>query len=401
VNILHLVGDRQLPRNPESQGSSGIVRSALEIARAQAAIGHSVEVAGTANTQWRSSWQGVQLISLPITKWAQLHMRGLKADFRDHLPYIWRTHRRRYDVVHGHNYLYLKFLRAPIRVAHVQTDPFYAGSSATKAFSDADFEALLRGSTVQVAPGQFVATQLERGLQGRGNIRVVPNGVDHERFSPTAWRVSARKYRQAWGAGDDDVVVLYSGAIVPHKGVIHLARAFRRLSEENAQIHLVVAGASGLWGGSALPRAEHNGYDSAVQAELARSLDQRKVHLLGAVPSAELPGVYAACDVVVIPSTWQDPFPLVALESIAMGRPIIASRAGGLPEIVTTECGILVSPGDEQELQGAMTKLIADRDLRQALGAAGEDRAMQFSWRRAATQLDSIYRIGLSGEHAA
>jgi glycosyltransferase involved in cell wall biosynthesis len=79
--------------------------------------------------------------------------------------------------------------------------------------------------------------------------------------------------------------------------------------------------------------------------------------------------------VVVAPSVWLDPFPLVALEAASVGRPVIAARSGGIPEMVAHEqTGLLVPPGDRSALAAAMQRLLGDPELRARMGEAGATR---------------------------
>jgi glycosyltransferase involved in cell wall biosynthesis len=104
---------------------------------------------------------------------------------------------------------------------------------------------------------------------------------------------------------------------------------------------------------------------------------------VGWQPPASLPELYAQADICVVPSVCEEAFGIVALEAMAAGRPVVASRAGGLQfTVVDGETGWLFPPGDAGELAERLDALLDDPGLRQRMGAAGRQRAQEFDWRR-------------------
>jgi glycosyltransferase involved in cell wall biosynthesis len=397
MKIVHLLGNRRLSPQPDTEGASGIGRAALEIARAQVGLGHRVTVAAIGARNWRAEWQGVRLLSMTPAPWARVTARGRKLDFTQHLPYMALTSRESFDIVHGHLYSYVRVLRAGGRVVHFHTDPFYTGSKGDGIdLKPQDFQHVTRYSAAQLAPGRFVARELERGFAGRGNVHIVYNGVDAAAFDPESWQIRRALLRREWGLAGDTVVFLFAGAIVPEKGVLHLARAFVRLAAQMPNVCLALAGASSLWG-TTLTRDLHSGYEAEVRNALRELHDAQKIVFLGKVAAAEMPAIYAAADVVVIPSVWREPFPLVGLEALASGRPVIASNTGGLSEMIDEQTGVLVTPGDEAELAAAMRILASNPDMRAQQGQAARQRATRYSWQVAAREIDDIYHAILAG----
>jgi len=100
----------------------------------------------------------------------------------------------------------------------------------------------------------------------------------------------------------------------------------------------------------------------------------------------------------VIPSVWQDAFPLSVLEAMARGKAVIASRVGGIPEMIDHNVhGLLVAPGDEASLSAAMRQLLADRDRAARLGEAARRRvAEQFTPERQVRSLVEIVEAGFN-----
>ncbi|MGE3267926.1 MAG: glycosyltransferase family 4 protein [Chloroflexota bacterium] len=389
MRVLHLLGDRRLPPDPEAASSSGVVRAALEFARAQAEHGHDVTIASVGAEQWETRWRGVRLTMRHGIPWARVSVAGRSVDFRTHLAYMLYATLLRPDVIHSHAYYYLRFLRAGRRVVHFHADPMYSGRGDVRTdFSAADFALVARHSDVQIANSRFVAGQVQSGLRGAGNVHTISYGVDHARFDPHRAAEDAAQLRNAWGVRPDEPVLLYAGAIVPEKGVIHLARAYRRLGADAP--HLVLAGGRTLWGGG-IHHENDGGYDSTVYAELADGIANGRVHPLGNVPADQMAAVYTAADILVVPSVWKEAFGMVALEAAACGKPVIASATGGLAEAVTPDMGIQVPPGDEDALVNALRALLGNAERRRTLGEAARAHAARFNWPTAAEQVEHLY----------
>jgi glycosyltransferase involved in cell wall biosynthesis len=114
---------------------------------------------------------------------------------------------------------------------------------------------------------------------------------------------------------------------------------------------------------------------------LSRRLETLPANVIrvGPLPHASVLAAYRHAGIVVVPPIWPEPFGLTAIEAMSMGRPIIATRAGALPEIVTHgKTGLLVSPGDVDALRGALATLLRDDGLRQHLGENAYRRSGDF-----------------------
>ena len=190
---------------------------------------------------------------------------------------------------------------------------------------------VLRGARLVIAASHDLAERA-RAL-GALNVRVIPSGVE----------LPARVGEEA-----DPPEVLYAGRLSREKGVLELVEAAHGLN-------LVVAGDGPL----------------RVQVPGAQ----------GFVPHDELQRLYARSAVVACPSR-REGFGVVCLEAMAHGRPVVATAVGGLRDLVVDgETGVVVPPRDPDALRSALERLLADRELRRRLGAAGRERARrEFSW---------------------
>jgi len=398
VKILHFLGIGRLPKLPMVDATGGTERTALEVARLQALRGHDVTVASKADVAWKGSWQGVRLLHLRPYPWArQLSLGRVKGT---HLPLAALVRSGRFDMIHLHEYLNTRFFSTHPKVMHFHNDPL-GDRDVSEFVRDApSYWGLVGKSSAQIAVSNYVVKQLSLAHDHAGsdalaaNIIRVPGGVDPEAFHPQKRKEERQRVRQALGLKDADVLFLFSGAIRPEKGVDYLARAFARLSEENPNACLAVAGSGKLWieqgwlRGSAVDATEQQ-----VRNILAPAIARGRAFMLGMVPPADIAAYYAAGDVFVLPSMFQETFGLVLLEAFSAGLPVIAFRSGGIPELVEHRTnGIVVDQGDEQALYEGMRELMLDGDLRERFASAGTSVAARFSWENTVDRLDAIYR---------
>ena len=115
-----------------------------------------------------------------------------------------------------------------------------------------------------------------------------------------------------------------------------------------------------------------------------RSLSDERFKAIGWHDHAAIMKLYQHADLCVVPSIWEEPFGLVAVEAMASGRPVCVSRVGGLQDIVTHgETGFIFDPGDSTALAGFLARLLDDGDLRKRMGASARQRAEEeYDWKR-------------------
>ena len=194
-----------------------------------------------------------------------------------------------------------------------------------------------------IAPSRDLALHLDR--MGYARVRHVPNF----RLLPALETTPP----------PDDRVVLYVGALIAHKGVAVLLDAFAELVGDMPQATLWFVG---------------DGPDAADLKSSVRTRGLCGVRFLGQRSPDELGGLYRHARVVVIPSLWLENAPLVAIEAAAHGRAVVASRVGGLPELVTDgQTGFLFDRGDHAGLAARLHVLLTDRSLAETLGAAARE----------------------------
>ncbi|HEX6308442.1 MAG TPA: glycosyltransferase family 4 protein [Longimicrobiales bacterium] len=176
------------------------------------------------------------------------------------------------------------------------------------------------------------------------DVTMIHNGIDAEPY--------AAAEPAALGLHPDSIAVAYVGRLVIEKGLPELAAAWRRIAPDHPALHLIIAGIGG--------------YEQAFREQLG---DAPRVHWLGY--RRDVAAIMKAADIVVVPS-WEEPFGIVALEAMAAGRPVIATCAGGLVEVVEEGVtGRLVPARDAGALASAIVGLAGDAEARTRMGDAG------------------------------
>jgi glycosyltransferase involved in cell wall biosynthesis len=228
--------------------------------------------------------------------------------------------------------------------------------------------ALDRGATVHVV-SDFVGDEVRAqfGLEPHRVVRVYPG-------LRSASRGDGAAGRQRAGA---DRYLLTLGTVEPRKNLPTLVRAFDRIAGAHPGLVLVVAGPDG-WDQEALATAT------------AAARHGGRVHRLGYVSERDRCDLLAGAAVFAYPSRYEG-FGHPPLEAMTAGVPVVAGRAGALPEVLD-DAALLVAPDDEAGLADALDRVLRDGTLADALVVRGRERAGRFSWDRMADELAALYR---------
>jgi glycosyltransferase involved in cell wall biosynthesis len=171
------------------------------------------------------------------------------------------------------------------------------------------------------------------------------------------------------------LVAVNVAALVGHKDHATLLRAARQLAADFPTLHWVIAG------------------DGERRRALERQISELelvgRVHLLGSIPDPA--AVIAAGDLFVLSSS-QEGLGTSILDAMALGVPVVATTAGGIPELITPGTGLLSPPRDSPALAESVRRVLQDTQLREALSVAGRRRAQEFTGERMAAGLLQVYR---------
>ena len=208
-------------------------------------------------------------------------------------------------------------------------------------------------------------------------VNVVPEGPEAI-FRPIADGPESRAVLTRYGIDPSRRFLLYVGGLSPHKNLPRLIEAFASGVPED--VDLVLVGDTGDVFLTHVP---------ALREAVGRFGLEGRVNFTGFVPDAELVHMHNRAYALVHPSLMEG-FGLPPVEAMACGTPVLASRAGSLPEVVG-DAGVFFDPTDVPEMAGAIRGLLADRPRRDALAAKALARSRSFTWPAAATALLSVF----------
>ncbi|MBI2724246.1 MAG: glycosyltransferase [Chloroflexi bacterium] len=302
-----------------------------------------------------------------------------------------------YDMVHSHYWMsgvVGKDLARRWRVPHITM--FHTLGEVKNRASGTEREPQCRidaeRAIAAAADRIIVATQHEKQLLATlygarpDAIAVVPCGVDLDLFSPMPKELARRRL----GLRDGERIILFVGRVEPLKGIDILINAAAQLHEDENFAVLIVGGDA---------RAETQIRDLR---ELAARLGvDHHISFVGAVEHDELPLYYNAADVCVVPSHYES-FGLVAVEAMACGTPVVASRVGGLTStIMDGETGYLIPWRCPEPFAERLELLLDNDELRASFGRAGLEAVERFRWANVAEAMVDLYEDVLTPTAAA
>ena len=294
-----------------------------------------------------------------------------------------------YDLVHSHYWLSAaaaEQFKAGTKVPHVAT--FHTLGEVKNRARPAEMEPALRLEVERTAvPAAdaivaFTAEEKDNLISIYGahpdRIRVIPCGVDLGLFRP----LDREEARSELGLDDHTKVLLFAGRIQPFKGTDILVRATARLARTR-DVRLLVLGGDA---------------SSADEVTRLRRLSaqlgiEERVAFCGIVEQDRMPVFYSAADVCVVPS-FHESFGLVAVEALACGTPVVASRVGGLATIVRDgETGCLVDEHSPEAFAQRLDPILSNEGLLHQMGRAAPSSVVQYSWPTVTRKVLEVYQV--------
>jgi alpha-maltose-1-phosphate synthase len=303
----------------------------------------------------------------------------------------------KFDVVHLHNPHPPGALREVANVCIRLKIPYVVSTHGFIEFNDFSqgfgtpawqkplFRYLVRAPVVQVAQRAarvfMLSPQETPVLLGMGveaqRLRVVSNGVDPFFLVPIP-DAERQRLVERFSLPIGRPLMFFVGNHTLNKGIDTLLKALPLMREKAVA---VIAGAI-------RSRDEH----LKTLASCGVAQDDPRLRFTDFITKEELRALYQSVDLFVFPSR-ADTLPLVILEAMASGLPIVSTKIGGIPFEVTEETGILVEPGRPGELAEALDTICADAVMRRRMGTAGRSRALEiFSWKKSAELAVSLYK---------
>ena len=333
----------------------------------------------------------IQIKAGPSARVHKLDLYQHLSAFAQRIDEFQRSEKIRYDVVHSHYWL--------SGVAAMQLVQHWDVPHITMLHTLAHFKQLanlnesepsmrleMERRLIQRVDGIIASTYDERTQIIRhygatpGKVRVIPCGIDLKLFVPQ----DQQQAREKLDLKHNQSLLLFVGRLDPFKGPDLLLRA-ATMMDEKAQI-LIVGGKSA--GDKEVRKLQ----------ELALELKiNKRVHFIGARQQHELPLIYSAADVTVVPS-YHESFGLAAIESLACSTPVVATRAGGLTTVVqNNETGFLV-PHCAGFFAERLDSLLQNPTLLKKLSMAARPSVLQFSWKNVANKVQNMYEDMINEE---
>src|SRR3989442_4741835 len=312
-------------------------------------------------------------------------LRRFLPEFRDGVLAFQRREGRSYDLVHSHYWLsgwVGQALKTAWQVPHVIMFHTLGEVKNRHHLNEREPEYRIDGErliahgvdrVICASQGEKEMLETHYGVPPQ-RVSVVPCGVDTARFRP----LGRARVRRHLGMPIKERVVLFVGRIEPLKGIDVLLRAVSHL--DGGFRVLVIGG---------------DGKDLGRKGELSALATQLniagKVTVLDAIPHADLTLYYNAADVCVVPSYYES-FGLVAVEAMACGVPVVASRVGGLKETVQDgQTGYLVPWLCPEPFAERLELLMNNESLRRSLGREARAAAERFRWSEVAARVEDVY----------
>jgi len=202
-------------------------------------------------------------------------------------------------------------------------------------------------------------------------ITTIPSAVNSQ-----FWNGLSLRQTKLWSGHQ---IVLYVGRLAPRKGVNYLLQAMSHITKYFPKAKLIIVGTGPL---------KHHLTDFSKRLGL-----QNSVMFLGYVTDEKMRELFVSADVVVVPSIFEG-CPLVLLEAMAAGKPVVASAVQGIAEVIKHELsGLLVKPGNTHEIEDAIIRLLQEKEFAKRLGENAKEAVREnYSWKKIAKKTLEVYK---------
>ena len=249
-------------------------------------------------------------------------------------------------------------------IQHLHNDLVYKGSLHDKN--------IIESTDMFLSVSNYISKRVSTINNEKAVLKTLYNGIDLQLFNKT---ISVERYselRNKYNILKNEIVIIFTGRLQPHKGVKELFLAFRRIAHQY-KVKLLIVGASG--------------YSTTNKSEYIKELInistsfKSQVIFTGYVAYNEIADYYKIGNIAVLPSLWEDPCPLSCIESLASGLPLITTNSGGIPELVDNKSAFIIDKEKDivDQIEEKLILLIENKELREIMGNAARLRAQNFS----------------------
>lgn len=238
---------------------------------------------------------------------------------------------------------------------------------------------LLQRSKKIIAVSEYTKRELLSHYKVKSRkIQVIHNGVNTQRFRPPK---DKNKIKTQMGFKKKDKIILYVGRLYSRKGLYTLIQAIPRVTRRYKDVKFVIAG-EGL----------HN--ERKNLANFAAKLGVKgKTSFTGYFPDEELPKLYQASDIFLFPTLYEN-LPFAVLEALSTGLPVVTTKVGGIPEVITDgKNGFLVEPANPEKLADRISSLLDDSEKASEMGKLGRKVVEEkFDWEHIVDKVVKVYK---------
>lgn len=327
-------------------------------------------------------FKGVKIIRAPIMDLNWLYKRGLDGIQGEvKKVFIKFIDNKKPDIIHAHNMNYFSAVHAKVleNLSVKKGIPLFL--TAHNAWDDVQFLELtttIKWSHI-IAVSHFIAKQLN-GIGCNHNIvTTVHHGVDEKMFHP---KVNTKKILKKYPRLKGKRIIFHPARMGLAKGCDVSIMALRIVKRKYPDVILVLAGTKNIidWG-------ETQQKDIAYMVQLIEKFDLQDSVLIDAYDLNDMPALYNVSQVCVYPSSTFEPFGLTMLESMASAKPMIVTRMGGMPEIISDAVnGFVIPVKDSEELASRIIQVMADKELSKRLGTTGRSMVEKSYTKKAVAQ---------------
>jgi len=373
---------------PPESGWGGVAMYNHTVAHAYRALGHEVTVVARRNdphTPAYSETDGIRIRRL-LTRdhyyWRWAPVAGYYSRAAQQLSYSWRVRRTlkrlhqtqpidivEFAEINAEGYFFARAPWVPF-VVRCHTPTFVLRDSLqpdefsfdTKIISACE-KKMIQDAHALTAPSSDMARRIAQatGIASE-KVTVVPN--------PLSLHVNGNADGSKPKGAENELTVLYVGRIERAKGILVLAKAIPEIIKRVPQARFLIAGYD-------RPTARGTSQRAEIEQQFAAGA-AANVEFLGAIEQTKLPSLYERADLCVVPALQYESFSYTCAQAMAAGKPVIATRIGGMSETVEDGItGLIVEPDNADELAEAVVDLLKDRERRVNMGCAGREKVLR------------------------
>jgi len=377
-------------RFPPAPG--GAETHVLSISKELLNLGHEVRVVTsnlyketpfTPKYDWEPRCDGLEVIRFPAySLQGEMHY----VFFPKCVPYILSTDA---EIIHAHSYGYFHvnvcaFARMLKKRPFVFTPHYHppwsmwGGKKRKKLrwlYDKIVAKPVLDAADAVIGVSRHEIDTLKDVWYDKNKIHIIPNGIDLKKFTPIP---SPEPFRKKYDLKEEKIV-LFAGRLATNKGLEYLVEASPKIVAEHPNVRFAIVG-------------EDQGLADILKKKSNKLGTLKKFIFTGHVEEEILRSAFSACDVFVLPSEYEA-FGIVLLEANACLKPCVATKVGGVPEVIEDgKNGILVEYADTNELANAICELLSDKEKSKRMGEYGRKKVSEkFTWEMIAKEIEKLY----------